>query len=141
MREFFDTSVLVAAFREEHVHHAPSFSRFAAATKSQSACGIHSLAEVYAVMTALPVRPMIPPEQALLFVGEVRERLTVVTLTIEEYRVAIENSAARGFSSSRVYDALLLACAIKTKAQVIYTWNLKHYQALAPEMAGIIRTP
>jgi predicted nucleic acid-binding protein len=84
---------------------------------------------------------MIPPEQALLFVGEVRERLTVVTLTIEEYMVAIENSAARGFSPGRVYDALLLACAIKAKAQVIYTWNLKHYQALAPQMAGTIRTP
>jgi len=115
MREFFDTSVLVAAFLEDHIHHLASFSRFSAATKSQSACGIHALAEIYAVMTALPVRPMIPPEQALLFVGEVRDRLTVVTLTTEEYIAAIENSATRGFSSGRVYDALLLASRSRRK--------------------------
>jgi len=65
MKEFFDTSVLVAAFWGGHVHHVPSLKRFAAAEKRHSACGIHSLAEVYAVMTALPVKPMIPPEQAL----------------------------------------------------------------------------
>jgi hypothetical protein len=39
---------------------------FRSSGKRHSACGIHSLAEVYAVMTALPVKPMIPREQALL---------------------------------------------------------------------------
>ncbi len=80
MKEFFDTSVLVAAFRREHVHHVPSLKRFAAAEKRHSACGLHSLAEVFSVMTTLPVKPMIPPEQALLFVEEIRNRLTLVSL-------------------------------------------------------------
>src|SRR5881396_2592682 len=141
MNEFFDTSVLVAAFWGGHVHHPPSVKRFAAAEKRRSACGIHSLAEVYAVMTALPVKPMIPPEQVLLFVEEVRDRLTLVSLTSEEYFATIQRTAARGFSSGRVYDALLLACAAKVGARTIYTWNLKHYHALAPETTAQIRTP
>ena len=141
MKEFFDTSVLVAAFRGGHVHHVPSLERFAAAEKRNSACGIHSLAEVYAVMTALPVKPMIPPEQALLFVEEVRNRLTLVSLNTEEYFAAIQNTASRGFIGGRIYDSLLLACAAKCKAQAVYTWNLKHYQSLAPDLAPRIQTP
>jgi predicted nucleic acid-binding protein len=141
MKEFFDTSVLVAAFRGGHVHHVPSLKRLAAAEKRHSACGIHSLAEVYAVMTALPVKPMIPPEQALLFVEEVHNRLTVVSLSAVEYFAAIQSVASRGFSGCRIYDSLLLACAAKCKAQAVYTWNLKHYQSLAPGLAPRIQTP
>ena len=141
MKEFFDTSVLVAAFWGGHVHHAPSLQRFAAAEKRRSACGIHSLAEVYAVMTALPVKPMIPPEQALLFVEEVRNRLTLVSLSAKEYFAAIQTAASRGFTGGRIYDSLLLACAAKCKAQAVYTGNLKHYQSLAPGLAPRIQTP
>ena len=141
MKEFFDTSVLIAAFHGGHVHHLPSLKRFAAAEKRHSACGLHSVAEVYAVMTALPVKPMIPAEQALLFVEEVRTRLTLVSLYAEEYFAAIQDVGSRGFTGGRVYDALLLACAAKSKAQAVYTWNLKHYQLLAPDLAPRIQTP
>jgi predicted nucleic acid-binding protein len=141
MNEFFDTSVLVATFWGGHVHHVSSLNRFSAAAKNHSACGIHSLAEVYAVMTTLPVKPMIPPEQALLFLEEVRNRLTLVSLTADEYVRTIQDAAGRGFTGGRIYDALLLACAAKSKARTIYTWNLKHYQSLAPELASQIQTP
>jgi hypothetical protein len=53
----------------------------------------------------------------------------------------MRRTAERGFGSERVYDALLLACAAKVKAQTVYTWNLKHYWALAPELSGCIHTP
>ncbi len=141
MKEFFDTSVLIAAFRHDHVHHLPSLKRFAAAEKRHSACGLHSLAEVYSVMTTMPVRPMVPPEQALLFVEEVRDRLTLVSLSAEEYFAAIQSTASRGFTGGRIYDSLLLACAAKCQAQAVYTWNLKHYQSLAPSLAPRIQTP
>jgi predicted nucleic acid-binding protein len=141
VKEFFDTSVLIAAFWGGHVHHPSSVTRLGAANKKHSACGSHSLAEVYAVMTALPVKPAIPPEQALLFVEEVRDRLTLASLDGEEYFTAIQKCAERGFASGRVYDSLLLACAAKVRAQSIYTWNAKHFQALAPELAAHIHTP
>jgi len=81
MKEFFDTSVLIGAFWRGHPHHEPSLKLLSAANKRKSACAMHTLAEVYATMTALPVKDVIPPDQALLFVQEVRDRLTTVTLT------------------------------------------------------------
>jgi predicted nucleic acid-binding protein len=141
LREFFDTSVLVAGFWGGHRDHQASVKLMGAANKSQSACALHSLAEVYAVMTALPVRPVIPPEQALLFVQFLRERFTVVSLDESEYWDVIQKTAAMCFTSGRIYDALLLRCAAKVKARAIYTWNLKHFQALDPGIASRIRTP
>ncbi len=141
MKEFFDTSVLVAAFWGGHRDHAASIKLLGAANKKQSACAMHTLAEVYAAMTALPIRPILPPEQVMLFVEEVRDRLTLVPLDESEYFETIQQAANAGFTSGRVYDALLLRCAVKVKAQAVYTWNLKHFQTIAPGLAARIRTP
>jgi predicted nucleic acid-binding protein len=141
MKEFVDTSVLVGAFWHGHPQHDASLKVVSAANKKKSACAAHTLAEVFATMTALPVKDVIPPEQVLLFVQEVRDRFTIVTLTEDDYLETIERTAARGLTSGRIYDALLLKCAAKAKAQTIYTWNLRHFQAIAPQQAGRIRTP
>jgi predicted nucleic acid-binding protein len=141
VKQFFDTSVLMAVFWRGHVHHEPSILLFASASKTLSACALHSLAEVYSGMTALPVKPPIPSEQALLFVREVQKRLTLVSLDESEYFETIQRAAELGFASGRIYDALLLRSAVKCRAKTIYTWNLKHFCALAPELAPIIRTP
>jgi predicted nucleic acid-binding protein len=141
MKEFFDTSVLVAAFWGGHRDHAASIKLLAAANRKQSTCAMHTPAEVYAAMTALPIRPILPPEQVMLFVQEVRDRLTLVSLDESEYFETIQQAAGAGFTSGRVYDALLLRCAVKVKAQAIYTWNLKQFRAIAPGLSARIRTP
>jgi len=141
MREFFDTSVLIAAFWRGHIHHEPSLLLVASASRAESACALHSIAEVYSGMTALPVKPPIPSEQAFLFVQEVQSRLTLVGLEQHEYLETVQRSSESGVTSGRIYDALLLRAAAKCKAQTIYTWNLKHFRALAPELSSIIRSP
>lgn len=141
MKEFFDTSVLVASFWRGHRDHEASLKRVAAADKKKSACALHTLAEVYATMTALPVKDIIPPDQALLFVQEVRDRFTIIGLNEAEYSETISRAAERGFVSGRIYDALLLRCAAKTKAEVVYTWNVKHFKAIDPKQAHKIQTP
>ena len=141
MKEFFDTSVLIGAFWRGHPQHEASLKLVSAANKRKSACAAHTLAEVFATMTALPVKDVIPPEQALLFVHEVRDRFAIVTLTEDEYFSTIEQAAERGFTSGRIYDALLLACAAKIKAEVIYTWNLKHFKSINRNLADRVTTP
>lgn len=141
MREFFDTSVLVASFWRGHRDHEASLRRVAAANKKKSSCALHTLAEVYATMTALPVKDVIPPDQALLFVEEVRDGFTIIALTEGEYHETIQQAAERGFTSGRIYDALLLRCAAKIKSEVIYTWNAKHFKAIDPKQAHKIQTP
>jgi predicted nucleic acid-binding protein len=141
MEEFFDTSVLVAAFWGGHIHHSASVKLLGAANRKRSACSMHTLAEVYAAMTALPIKPVLPPEQVMLFVQEIRDRLTLVSLDESEYFETLRQTADAGFTSGRVYDALLLRCAAKAKARTIYTWNLKHFHAMAPGQAARIQTP
>ena len=141
MKEFVDTSVLIAAFWRGHPQHASSLKLVSAANKRKSACAAHTLAEVYATMTALPVKDAIPPDHVLLFVQEVRDRFTIVTLSEDEYYSTIEQAAERGLVSGRIYDALLLRCAAKVKAEAIYTWNIKHFRTINPDMASRIHTP
>ncbi len=141
MKEFFDTSVLVAAFWRGHPQHEASVRLVGAANKRRSACAAHTLAEVYSTMTVLPVKDVIPPEQALLFVQETRDRFTIVSLSEDEYYKTIEQAAERGVVSGRIYDAVLLQCAAKVKAETIYTWNLKHFRAIRSDVADRIRTP
>jgi len=141
VKSFFDTTVMVAAFWGDHIDHDRSLSVFCEATKPTAACGLHSLAEVYVTMTALPVRPVLAPEQVFLFVEQIPERLTTITLEEAEYLNTIRELADRRLSSGRIYDALLLACARKSHAETIYTWNVKHFRQLAPDLADHIRTP
>lgn len=105
--------MLIAAFWAKHVHHKASIRLVASANKKNSACGLHSLAEVYATMSALPVQPMIPTEQVLLFVEEIQTRLTLVSLEEIEFFETVQKAAQQGLTSAKIYDALLLRCAAK----------------------------
>jgi predicted nucleic acid-binding protein len=39
------------------------------------------------------------------------------------------SEAAERLSIGRVYDVLLVACAWKSQAEIIYTWDVKHFLA------------
>jgi predicted nucleic acid-binding protein len=138
---FFDTSVLVAAFVEGHAHHTRSFEILAGSTKETAFCSAHTLAEAYAVLTRLPVKPRIEPEHAMLFLQEVRSRITIVSLGEADYFTTLEALAERSVGGGLIYDALLMRCASNSGADVIYTWNTKHFQRVAPQLADRIRTP
>jgi predicted nucleic acid-binding protein len=141
MRFFFDTSVLIASFLEDHEHHPPSFTAFLKADKKNACCGAHSLAEVYSALTRLPGKHRISGEQAFLFLQEIRQRLEIISLTASEYFSTIEESASRGTWGGAIYDALLARCALKAGADAIYTWNVSHFQRLGPEILGRIKIP
>jgi predicted nucleic acid-binding protein len=77
----------------------------------------------------------------LLFLGDVRNRLTTVALNAEEYAKALEEAAALGIAGGGIYDALLARCALKVKAETIYTWNEKHFERLGDETSRRVKTP
>ena len=128
-------------FYGDHEHHEASTAAFKRYSKQQAACGAHTLAEVYASLTRMPGRDRISSDQAMLFVGNLRERLTIVALAEAEYFQALENSAVLGVVGGTIYDALLAHCAIKVKAETIFTWNIRHYQLLGPDVVKRIKTP
>jgi len=141
MKGFFDTSVLVPLFYRDHVHHGPSQELFIQFNQSTACCGAHSLAEVYATLTRMPGKRRISGEQAMLFIGNIRDRLSIIALDGDEYADALQASAARGIVGGGIYDAMLAHCALKAKAQAIYTWNVRHYALCGREVVGRLRTP
>ncbi len=141
MKDFLDTSVLVAAFHADHPHHQPSFDLFRRCEKNDACCGAHSLAEVYATLTSMRPPRRASGDQVLLFIGNIRERLTLVGLDEQEYFQMLEASAAVGIAGGAIYDAILGHCALKADAEVIYTWNTKDFLRLRASIAGRVKTP
>ena len=141
MKGFFDTSVLVPVFYGDHVHHQASLALFVQFGKKNGCCGAHSLAEVYSTLTRMPGKHRISGEQAMLFISSIRERLSIVSLTGDEYADALEASATLGIVGGGIYDAMLAHCAIKARAETIYTWNERHYTQCGPEVTRRLRTP
>jgi predicted nucleic acid-binding protein len=89
----------------------------------------------------MPGKHRISGEQAMLFIGSIRERLSIVTLDGEEYANALQASASIGIVGGAIYDAMLAHCAIKARADTIYTWNSRHYALCGPEVTGRLRMP
>jgi predicted nucleic acid-binding protein len=142
VKSFLDTSVLVATFHVEHPHHDSSFELFVRCKKDNACCGLHSLAEVYGTLTGMRVASRrASGDQALLFVGNIRERFTLVGLDEQEYFQALEAAAAAGLLGGAIYDALLGQCALKAAAETLYTWNTKDFLRLPAAIAGRVKTP
>ena len=141
MKWFFDTSVLIPVFVEEHVHHERSFAAFEAANRRVAGCAAHSLAEVYAGVTRLPGKNRMGVDQALIVIENILEQLTVVLLESNEYLQVIRRASKNGIVGGTVYDALIAGCASKAKAETIYTWNNRHFHLLGPEVAMRIANP
>jgi predicted nucleic acid-binding protein len=141
VKAFLDTSVLVATFYGDHAHHDESIGLFLGFAKSDACCAAHSLAEVYSVLTGMPGKHRVSGDEALLFLGNVRDRLTLIALSQDEYFSSIEAASAAGVTGGSIYDALLGNCALKSGARSIYTWNLKDFKRLGAELARRVRTP
>lgn len=141
MKAFFDTSVLVPTFYGDHQHHDASADVFLKFDKKQACCGVHSLAEVYSTLTRMPGKHRISGEQAMLFLSTMRERLTIVTLDDDEYFMTIEAAAAADVVGGTIYDAILARCAIKARAEAIYTWNVKRYRMFGADVTKRVCTP
>jgi hypothetical protein len=84
----------------------------------------HGLSELYAVLTRAPVTPPIYPLEAWKIISaNVLANFEMITLTPGMYRDTIE-SRARQAACDRVY-----------------TFNVRHFQQLAPDLAGRIGAP
>jgi predicted nucleic acid-binding protein len=141
VKYFFDTSVLVPVFVDEHPHHQASLAAFIRADKEHSCCSVHSLAEVYSTLTRLPGKHRASASEGILFLENIANHLTFVALDAEEYWSAIVGSAELDIVGGTIYDALLGHCALKARAETIFTWNIDHFRRLGPEVAKRVRTP
>ena len=141
---FFDTSVLVAASVGQHPHYPQAYATVTRTLEARRKAyiSIHSLAEIYAALTRLPVQPAIHPVEAVrIVVDNIVPHFEPVVLDLVDYRAALAAVASGGWRGARIYDALLLRCAEKKDCQRIYTFNLVEFRLLAPHLAKRILSP
>jgi len=136
MKVFCDTNIIVAAFLQSHEHHErarPVLERVKAG-KDTGFVAAHSLAEAYAVLTRLPPENRVAPTVAWQLISEnVVKGFSIIALTAREYSETLEKASADGVEGGRTYDAILLASAVKSGAERIYTLNVRHFQGLAED--------
>lgn len=144
MRVLLDTSVLVAAMTENHPAHEralPWLQRIRSGTDS-GVVSAHSIAEMYAVMTALPVRPRISPSVVRQLIEQnVLENCEVVSLSEKDYADLIVHLASTGITGGMTYDALILHAATKVEVDRIITLNEKHFRKAHPTITDKLTAP
>lgn len=137
-----DTTVLFAASDTAHRHHGPSLELVATARPKRAFVAAHSLAELYATLSATPPPKMRRPEDVLAAVEHAAKVFTPVSLTPADYLWVLRHVAAVGARSGQTYDALILKCAERAGVDTVYTWNTGHFRRIAwPDVADSIRAP
>ncbi|PYX34792.1 MAG: VapC toxin family PIN domain ribonuclease [Acidobacteria bacterium] len=144
MKLFFDTSVLVAAGVLGHPQHAAGLAAYrqVMSGRHSGVVSAHGLAEAYSVLTRLPVTPMIQPTEAYRYLTEsVVPHCETVSLGELDYLALLESVAKAGSRGGIVYDAIQLQCAVKAACDRIYTFNLKDFIRIAPQLQNKIMSP
>jgi predicted nucleic acid-binding protein len=136
---FFDSSVLVPVFYAGHPHHTISTKVFLAAGK-EDFCALRTLGEVYSTLTGLPLRPRITGRDGIAVLRQIRDRLTLVSLTEPEYFTALE-SVSDTIVGAAAYDSLITHCALRVGADTLLTWNARDFTRLDPKIARRVKTP
>ena len=144
MKVFFDTSVLVAASEQSHPHYAQALPalRRVATQKDRGFMSVHSIAEMYAALTRLPVQPRIYPAEAARIINDnILPHFETVPLGNKDYNAALRLVGDGGWGGAKIYDALLIGCATRSRADRIYTFNLTDFRQLAPNLEAKICAP
>lgn len=144
MNILFDTSVLVAAMVEAHPMHEralPWLQRVQAGL-DVGIIAAHSIAELYAVLTKLPVRPRISPAVAQRLIQQnVLEICRVVSLSEDDYVAILGHLSDTGIVGGATYDALILYAALKADVDCVVTSNETDFRRIYPDLADKIVAP
>jgi predicted nucleic acid-binding protein len=138
---FLDTPVLVAVFLAEHPHHGASFALFSKCDPASASCAAHSLAEVYSTLTRIPAPHRASPKQAMQCVEAIAERLRLVSLHGQDMLAVLREAASKEIAGGTVYDALIAACALASRAEQVYSWNTRHFERLGANADGRLLEP
>lgn len=143
-RTLLDTSVLVAALVRAHANHKAARPWLERMQRGEivGVVSSHSLLELYAVLTRLPLRPRISPETAWSLIRtNLLERAALVHLPLEAYITLLDKLAKRGVRGGATYDALILEAGLASQAHCCLTLNIRDFRRLALPSPVRVVTP
>lgn len=144
MKVLFDTSVLVAAFVEAHPMHSRALPWLQGARRKEFEflVAVHTVAELYAVLTTLPLKPRISPANAQrLLEVNVEGSAVIIPLSVSDYTKIIKEVANAGLAGGIVYDALIVAAARKANVDRLLTFNASDFVSIWPQGEDRISMP
>jgi len=143
MKLFFDTSVLVAAMVANHPKHGLAFPWLQhAKDEAPFYLAAHTIAEIYAVLTTLPIKPRISPGTAKRLIEEnILALAQPVALDVAEYLAVVLRMADLRIMGGAVYDSLIAEAARKVSADRLLTFNVRDFLRVWPEGKEIITDP
>ena len=144
MKILFDTSVLVAALVESHPAHKKAFPWLKKATAKEfdMIVAAHTIAELYAVLSTLPIKPRISPLIARKLISENIETIgKLISLTPREYISVIKQISELGLAGGITYDALIAKVAQKANVEKLLTLNADHFARVWPNGDKLIVMP
>jgi predicted nucleic acid-binding protein len=141
----FDTSTLVAALIESHPKHTfalPWLQR----VKNGIDKGIvsaHSLAELYSILTTIPVKPrrISAQEAQQLIQQNISNVFEIITLSEQDYTNVIKHLSKSNIIGGVIYDALILQAGIKANVDYVMTLNETDFKRVYPDLADKIISP
>ena len=129
-KAFFDTNVLVYAIVEED-------RRRVHARELLAAGGVVSVQVLNEFVSVVRRKVQMPWPDVRTALGWIRLLCPdVVPITIETHEAAVRIAEGYGYG---IYDALIVASALKAKCEVLYTEYLRHGQEIEERM--VIRNP
>ncbi len=144
MKVLFDTSVLIAALIDSHANHVRAFPWLLKAKRGEieGCIGTHTLAELYAILTSLPVQKKVSSTDVWRLIQDsVLSSFEIVQLTKDDYQFVLESLAQNGIRGGTTYDALIAHAAYKTNVDKLLTLNQSHFKRVYPAIASIIEEP
>ena len=142
MRDYFDTSVLVAAIVKEEPNHRASMEAWCRSSKR--ALLLHGVLEAFASLTGgkKPHLRLDPDEATKILRGNIAEfQVEVISFPVPETMDLLGNLRAVGVRGGAVYDYLHLCAARKAGADRIFTLSKRHFTAIAPDLTTKIFHP
>ena len=144
MKALFDSSVLVPALMEAHADHREAAAALDAVHGGtcRGVASTHVLAETWSSLTGMPVRPPLDPVEVWRSMKmAVMDRFEIVCLDTDDYGGVLDEMSRAGLRGGAVYDALHIRAARKAGVDEIWTYDVRDFRRLAPDLADRIRTP
>lgn len=146
MKILFDTSVLVAAIVESHPMHSRALPWLQQVNSEEATDNFfvasHTLAELYAVLTTLPLKPKISPLTARRLIHEnIETSARIVSLSSSDYWDTLKEMSELGLTGGMIYDALIAKAAKKSKVERLLTFNYDDFTRVWPDGEKFIHIP
>ena len=134
---------IVAAMIETHPKYALSFS-WVQKVRNEAISGYistHSLAELYSVLTRLPLPKPISPQQAYNGIMNNLKGFQTIDLDSHDYLNVIENISQLQITGGGIFDAIIAQAALKANVDILLTLNPKHFRRLGESIASLVQDP